>query len=144
MKCYKIALAIIFLGFIGWNFPMNASSSNPQTLGDGSLFTSMYNPQNEETLTGKIVTLSKFSSWGETHISLRADTYEEISVYLSPQSYLNSKQMELHIGDQVTITGSRIYLQGKPAIIAAKIRKGDRVLMLRDNYGNPLWGALSF
>jgi hypothetical protein len=35
--------------------------------------------------------------------------------------------------------GSRITFAGKPAIVAAEVKKGDQVLKLRDESGTPLW-----
>ncbi|MGB5634584.1 MAG: hypothetical protein WBM86_17630 [Waterburya sp.] len=35
--------------------------------------------------------------------------------------------------------GSRISIDGKPAIVAREIRKGDRILVLRDENGIPMW-----
>jgi hypothetical protein len=41
----------------------------------------------------------------------------------------------------VEVTGSRVTLEGKPAIVAAKVKKGSEVLKLRDETGRPLWGG---
>jgi hypothetical protein len=37
--------------------------------------------------------------------------------------------------------GSRITYEGKPAIIAAEVKKGDEVLRLRDEKGIPVWAG---
>jgi len=37
------------------------------------------------------------------------------------------------------VKGSRFTLGGKPAIIAAEVKKGDEVLKLRDDAGFPMW-----
>jgi len=44
-------------------------------------------------------------------------------------------------GDKVEVTGSRIMYQGKPAIIAAEVKKSDQVLKLRDAAGIPAWAG---
>ncbi|HSF05040.1 MAG TPA: hypothetical protein VLG10_04545 [Methylomirabilota bacterium] len=43
--------------------------------------------------------------------------------------------------DKIEVKGSRITPEGKPAIIAAKIRKGDDILVLRDASGFPVWSG---
>jgi hypothetical protein len=42
-------------------------------------------------------------------------------------------------GDTIEVKGSRVTITGKPAIIAAEVKKGDNVLVLRDNNGIPAW-----
>ena len=41
--------------------------------------------------------------------------------------------------DKLRVTGSRISVQGKPALIAREVRKGSQVLKLRNDRGQPLW-----
>jgi hypothetical protein len=40
------------------------------------------------------------------------------------------------------VKGSRVTLAGKPALIAAEIKKGDTTLTLRDDNGFPAWSAM--
>jgi hypothetical protein len=60
-------------------------------------------------------------------------------------SYVNSPLCagypQIVAGDKIEVKGSRITYQGKPAIIAAEIHKGDEVLMLRDANGIPMWAG---
>jgi hypothetical protein len=64
---------------------------------------------------------------------------EILSVHLGPEWYVDSQDMVLHEHDRVSITGSRIGYRGQPAVIAAEVKKGDEILMLRDRRGCPLW-----
>jgi hypothetical protein len=41
----------------------------------------------------------------------------------------------------VEVKGSRVTFEGKPAIIAAEVKKGDEVLKLRDENGFPMWSG---
>jgi hypothetical protein len=41
----------------------------------------------------------------------------------------------------VEVKGSRITFEGKPAIIAAEIKKGEETLKLRDENGFPVWSG---
>jgi hypothetical protein len=48
---------------------------------------------------------------------------------------------KIELGDTVDVKGSRITYNGKPAIIAAEVKKGDAVLKLRDENGFPAWSG---
>ena len=41
--------------------------------------------------------------------------------------------------DTIIVTGSRVTFDGKPAIIAAEVKKGNEILNLRDENGIPAW-----
>jgi hypothetical protein len=41
----------------------------------------------------------------------------------------------------VEMRGSRVTISGKPAIIAAEVKKGDNTLVLRDSAGVPAWAG---
>ncbi|HEU4344281.1 MAG TPA: hypothetical protein VFU31_22205 [Candidatus Binatia bacterium] len=43
--------------------------------------------------------------------------------------------------DRVEVKGARITFEGKPAIIASEVKKGDEVLRLRDDAGFPVWAG---
>jgi hypothetical protein len=49
--------------------------------------------------------------------------------------------MKIAAGDKIEVKGSRISFGGKPAIIAAEVRKGSAALMLRDPNGVPAWAG---
>ncbi len=42
---------------------------------------------------------------------------------------------------EIEVKGSRITFAGKPAIIAAEIKKGEQILTLRDKNGFPAWSG---
>jgi hypothetical protein len=44
-------------------------------------------------------------------------------------------------GDKATVRGSRVSIDGKPAIIAAEVTKDGQTLRLRDDNGLPLWAG---
>jgi len=58
-----------------------------------------------------------------------------------PAWYIQRQDMKIVPGDKVEITGSRITFQGKPAIIAAEVKKGIEILKLRDENGFPVWSG---
>jgi hypothetical protein len=104
----------------------------------------MYNPKTVETVSGEItnvamITPSKGMSYG-IHIVLKT-VETTLPVHLGPGWYIDNQDITIEQNDKVEVTGSRITFDGKPAIIAAKIIKGDEVLILRDENGIPAWSG---
>ncbi len=112
--------------------------------GAGSPYARMYNPKTIETIAGEVVSVEKIAmemnmSEG-VHIVLKAAT-ETISVHLGPDWYIENQDVKIESKDKVEIKGSRITFEGKPAIIAEEVKKGDEVLMLRDASGVAVWSG---
>ncbi len=109
-----------------------------------------YDPTTVETVSGEVVRIDEIhgKGWGQgrggrgrgygVHLILRSDK-EEVPVHLAPSWYLDKHAMKLSPGDHVEVRGSRIPFGGKPAIIAAEVKKGDQSLKLRDDDGLPAW-----
>jgi hypothetical protein len=102
----------------------------------------LYNPKTVETIKGEVVQVDEFTlAQGMppgVRLALKTDK-EVISVYLGPQWYLENEDFEIEPKDRIEIKGSRITYEGKPAMAAAVIFKGDRVLRLLDANGFPVW-----
>lgn len=62
-----------------------------------------------------------------------------IPVHLGPVWYMEEQESSFSQGQQITVTGSRIKLDGRYVIIASKVERGDMVLELRDEDGFPKW-----
>lgn len=104
----------------------------------------LYDPQTVETISGEILSLDQITpykgmSYG-VHMVVKTDK-GTLSVHLGPAWYLDNQDVKLEPKDKVTITGSRITFDGKPAIIAAEIKKGADILKLRDENGFPVWSG---
>jgi hypothetical protein len=112
--------------------------------GRGSQYQRMYNPQTVETLRGEVVGIenipSKQGSSGGIHLRVQTQT-EEISVHLGPAWYLDTQDIKIELKDNIEVKGSRVPFAGQPALIAAEVKKGDRVLVLRDRNGIPVWSS---
>jgi hypothetical protein len=63
----------------------------------------------------------------------------EIPVHLGPDSWVDKQTVKFGKGDEVTVKGSKITFEGKPAIIAETVTKGATTLALRDEKGTPVW-----
>jgi hypothetical protein len=112
--------------------------------GMGGAYQRMYNPATVETISGKItaineVTPMKGMSYG-IHLTVKTDK-GPVSVMLGPAWYIERLDTKLAKGDMVEVKGSRISYEGKPAIVAAEVKKGDAVLKLRDDNGVPAWAG---
>jgi hypothetical protein len=112
--------------------------------GMGTQYSKMYDPKTVETITGEVVSVDKITpmkgmSHG-VHIMLKT-AKETISVHLGPDWYIENQDIKIEPKDTVEVKGSRITFQGKPAIIAADIKKGNEILKLRDEKGFPVWSA---
>ena len=110
----------------------------------GSKYNQFYNPKTVERLTGEVISMDKIMpekgmSYG-VHFMLKTDK-ETISVHLGPGWFIENQDMAIKLNDKVEISGSRITFDGKPAIIAAEVKKGDSTLKLRDEKGHPVWAG---
>jgi hypothetical protein len=101
-----------------------------------------YDPATVETLDGEVTRVSKVAFKHERGygVQLMLRTAKElVLVRLGPGSWVERQQVEIDPGDTIAVKGSRVTRGQKPAIVAAEVRKGDRVLRLRDDRGTPLW-----
>ncbi len=112
--------------------------------GAGGSYGRMYDPNTVQTISGEVVKVDKITpmkgmSYG-VHLLVRTDS-EDISVHLGPAWYIENQDVKIVSGDKVEIRGSKVTFKGKPALIAAEVKKGDEVLSLRDENGVPLWAG---
>ncbi len=104
----------------------------------------MYNPATVETIKGEVVAVEKVKpmkgmQYG-IHLMVKTDK-ETIPVHLGPSWYIDRQDTKIEKGDRIEVKGSRVTFDGKPAIIAAEVKKGDHVLLLRDSAGVPAWSG---
>jgi len=112
--------------------------------GMGTPYQGMYNPANIETLTGEVIGLEQTVPMKQMNqgIALVVKTEKEtVTVHLGPSWYMERLDAKIVKGDQVEIKGVRTNLVGKPVIIAAEVKKGDNILVLRDAAGVPVWAG---
>jgi hypothetical protein len=124
---------------------MACGSENPGGLepGGGAGYERRYDPKTVETVGGEVVSVEKITGQGmDSGWSLTLKTVKEtILVYLGPGWFLEKQDLGFAPKDQVEVTGSQITFKGKPAIIAAQVKKGDKSLILRDAGGIPAWAG---
>ncbi|MCX8083899.1 MAG: hypothetical protein N3C60_03160 [Calditerrivibrio sp.] len=110
--------------------------------GMNSPFNRMFDPNKIETVFGTvekidITTPHKMMSHG-VYIVLKSDK-GLLDIHLGPQWYIERLDFDLKAGDQIEVKGTPIMMMGKPSIIAAEIKKGEELLILRDINGIPVW-----
>jgi hypothetical protein len=103
----------------------------------------MYDPKTVETVSGEVLSVAKNTDRGQdSGVSLTLRTAQEtILVYLGPDWFLARQDLALAPRDRVEITGSQCTVNGKPALIAGQVKKGDKTLKLRDPAGIPAWAG---
>ncbi len=112
--------------------------------GMGAPYGRMYDAKTVETISGEVVSVdkiipSKGMSYG-IHLTVKTEK-ETISVHLGPSWYLENQDVKIEPKDKIDVKGSRISFRGKPAIIAAEVKKRDETLKLRDENGFPVWSG---
>lgn len=140
------ALLLMFSGLAGTAEILaqgQAPGQQPSSLPPG--WGRLYDPKTVETLKGEIVavdtvTAGRMDIPGRVVLTLKT-AKETIPVYVGPEWYVKQQEVKLVAGDQVEVKGSRVAMDGKPYIIPNYVKKGDRVLQLRDDTGLPLWAG---
>ena len=112
--------------------------------GPGTPYNRMYDPKAMETISGEVISIDRITpNKGMTagiHMNVKTDQ-ETISVHLGPSWYLENQDVKIEPKDTVEVKGAKTTFAGKPAIIAAEVKKGDETLKLRDESGFPVWAG---
>lgn len=112
--------------------------------GMGTPYQSMYNQATLETISGEVIGIEQTVPIKRMNqgIALIVKTGKEtLTVHLGPSWYLERLDTKIVKGDKVEIKGARTTLAGKPIILAAEVKKGDNILVLRDAAGVPVWAG---
>jgi hypothetical protein len=140
-----IGIFALVLTATAWAQPgMGQGRGQGRGWGGGDPYSRMFDPKTVETLSGEVVSVDQAASGRSmasgVHFTLKTEK-ETVPVHLGPSWYLEKQAVTIAPGDKVEVTGSRITYQGKPAIIAAEVKKGGQVLKLRDATGVPAWAG---
>jgi hypothetical protein len=101
-----------------------------------------YDARTVETIGGKVLSVERTVPPKRRgyRVDLMLQTEKEtIAVQLGPAWYVNKQTTRIEANDIITVTGSRGAVDGKSAIIAADITKGNELLKLRQDNGFPVW-----
>ena len=146
----KMGTVIAVLAILSLFFALNSfAQMGPMWKGSGGWgmgmqYNKMYDPKTVETISGEVVSVDKITPMKEmsqgVHITLKT-AKETISVHLGPDWYIENQDIKIEPKDKVEVKGSRITFEGKPALIAAEVKKGNEILKLRDEKGVPVWSG---
>lgn len=75
------------------------------------------------------------------HVMLKGDK-ETLEVHLGPLPFVEKQGLKVQSGDRLEVTGSRVTIDGKPVLLAEKVKKGDQTVTLRDADGTPRWRGM--
>lgn len=73
------------------------------------------------------------------HLSFVDESGDSLTVHLGPSWFIENQDAQIAEGDEITVTGSKVTMEGAAALIAAKVARGEEVLTLRDEMGRPVW-----
>lgn len=140
-----LALSLVLTASFAFAQPMRGMGwKGSSGWGMGTPYQRMYNPATVETISGTVESVDKITPmrgmYYGIHLQLKTDK-ETISVHLGPGWYIERLDTKIEKGDNVQVKGSRVTMMGKPAIIAAEVKKGDSILVLRDSAGFPMWAG---
>lgn len=72
------------------------------------------------------------------HLMLKTDT-GILQVHVAPRRFLQGNGVSFNKGDQIAVVGSTVTYEGREAVIARKITRGDQTFAFRQPDGRPLW-----
>jgi hypothetical protein len=112
--------------------------------GMGAQYQRIFDPGTVETVAGEVTSIDRMvpgkGMSSGIHLKLKTEK-GTLPVHLGPAWYIERLDTKIVKGDKLEIKGSRVTFEGKPAIIAAEVGKGDSVLVLRDASGVPAWAG---
>jgi hypothetical protein len=107
-------------------------------------YTTLFDSKTIKTISGQVIKVDQVPNqiFGrEMRLTLFIDNKEVLPVYLGPAFYIVGPEQvnNFKIGDKVTVTGSQITVRGELFMLATTVKRGNKVLRLRDKDGTPDW-----
>ena len=101
-------------------------------------------PENIITLKGTVTGITKgpLRQGGKAMmVRLTLKTAREtLQVVLGPAPYVDNQALKLAVGDELEVRALRVITPRGTFIDALEVKKGDQVMVLRDDQGAPVWG----
>lgn len=136
-------VAVILMFSLVFTLTPSAQQTVTQKKDPGMTPGNLYDPKTVETIRGVVVSLEEFTMARGmppgVQVMMKAESGEVISVFLGPQWYIEDQDFEIQPKDRISVKGSRAVFEGEPALVAAVVFKGDRILKLRNEQGIPVW-----
>jgi len=144
MKRIVCTTAVLAMAFM--SMPASAQPTQGRDgWGASGAYQRKYNQATVETISGEVLSVDKTMPTrgmrAGIHLTLKTDK-EVIPVHLGPAWFIERFDSKIQKGDKIEVKGSRVNINEKPAVIAAELKKGDKVLIIRDSAGIPVWGRI--
>lgn len=110
--------------------------------GKTSDYQQLYNVASVQTIKGHVnsqINVTPIDGMREGCGLTVVTAYESIPVQLAPCWYIKKINANFEKGEPVEITGSRVLINDSTVMMAAKVKTGAAVIMLRDEQGMPVW-----
>ena len=143
----KIRTSVLIFFIFSFIFSTNTFGRKVKWRGSGdwrveNRYIMMFDSHNVENIIGEVITVGKFVPIKAMSpgIFLIIKTEKEIiSIHLGPSWYIENQDIKIEPKEMVEIKGTRINFNGKPVIIAGQVKKGDKILRIREKNGLPVW-----
>ena len=138
MIVIMIGILFLFMALSVWAQPGMVAGGGPRVH-----YGTMWDAKTVATVKGEVVSVDKYipgrggTAYGLC-VTLKTDK-ETLPIILGPAWYIEQQHFPVAPKDQVEVKGSQLSIQGQPTFIAQEVKKGDRLLKLRDDQGGPLW-----
>lgn len=144
--CFLVAVLVFLASSIILAQPMKPWKGWRGSGGWGmnSQYQRIYNPATVETVSGTVESVNKITPMKGMYYGIELFLKTEkgvIPVHLGPGWYIERLDTKIENGDKIEVKGSRVEIMGKLAIIAADVKKGNSVVILRDSSGIPVWAG---
>ena len=101
-----------------------------------------YDTSTVQTVTGRVIAMERLATTRRRsrgiHAMLKSDG-DTLLVYLAPRWHFKRVGFRIFKGDTVTVTGSKVILDGHVTLVAAEVRKGELTMKLREKDGSAAW-----
>ena len=140
-KRHRLLVNLIILGLMlggvswGQTVPQEGKDSGPGGL---------YDPQTLVTVAGTVVstTPAPVKPGLPYLVYLTMQTGKgKLTIFLGPSHYVDKLPVQIKVLDKIQVTGSKVMWEGSRVILAAEVKKGDKVQKLRDPDGVPVWSG---
>jgi hypothetical protein len=143
MKTIGLVASLMLMAapLAAWAQPVGAGAGRGQ--GRGARSARLFDPETVTTVQGEILDIERIPRGrrGEgVHLVVGAGS-EKLAVHLGPSFFVDQQSVKLSEGDRIEVKGSRVVVDGAPALIAQEIKRGSDSMVLRDANGIPLWAG---
>ncbi|MGI9103398.1 MAG: hypothetical protein ACR2IF_13250 [Terriglobales bacterium] len=134
MRTVKIVVGVLTVLLI-----VILSGLNMKRSGDSTV----YAASNEIKLSGTVQDVQEYfcpvTDDRGTHLLLDLGGGETTVVHVAVGRFLRENRVAFSPGQRIQVIGAKIRINGKDAVIAREITRGNEVITLRNAQGKPLW-----